>query len=221
MTPTAERFTTVGDVLDRLGGVEPGRVRVRPEPGTATEADLLALAGGTRRYELVDGVLVEKPMSEIASYLAGELLFLLRSFLALHDLGYLTPADGAKRLSAGLVRVPDVAFIRWSRLRTPGVIPDEAIASLAPDLAVEILSPSNTAGEMRRKVGDYLDAGVCLVWIIDPRARTCTVHQRGEAPRVLGVADTLDGGALLPGLAIPLSVLFTRLPAASPRRRRG
>jgi Uma2 family endonuclease len=220
MSRTASHsFTTLGEVLEHLGGVEPTRVRLRPEPGTANERDLLALAGGPHRYELVDGVLVEKPMSELASYLALELSYFLRAFLARHDLGYLTGADGARRLMRGLVRIPDVSFVRWERLPRRGLVPDEPIAALAPDLAVEVLSPSNTAGEMRRKLKDYFLATTQAVWVIDPKGRTVTVYDAPDKSTRFSEEETLTGGSLLPGFELPLRELFAKVPSAGSKKK--
>src|SRR3954447_8045792 len=92
-----KRFDNMAEVLEQLGGIEPYRVRLDPPPGTATEGDLLAVSERTGRlYELVDGTLVEKVMGEEESFVGGELLWLLRNYLAQHDRGYLTPADGGK-----------------------------------------------------------------------------------------------------------------------------
>lgn len=114
------------------------------------------------------------------------------------------------RLFPGLVRIPDVAFASWSRL--PGrTVPTEPIPDLVPDLAVEVLSVSNTPREMERKLGEYFAAGVCLVWLIDPRQRTVQVFDAPSTSRTLQASDHLDGGSVLPGLAIPVADLFADL----------
>lgn len=221
MSRTASHsFTTMGELLEHLGGIDPARVRLRPEPGTATEKDLLALAREPRRYELIDGVLVEKPMSQLASFLACELIFLLRSFLSRHDLGFLTGPDGARRLLAGLVRIPDVSFVRWERVPRRGVVPDEPISGLFPDLAVEVLSPSNTPGEMRGKLKEYFLAGTKCVWVLDPMARSVTVYEAPDRPHLVGEDGALTGGALLPGFEMTLRELFARVPPAEPKPRK-
>jgi Uma2 family endonuclease len=212
----AVRFETFKDFFRNLGGISPGRVRFTPPPGKATEADLIRLNEKKERlYELVDGTLVEKVMGLGEAGLAAELIFLLRSYLQGNDLGMLSAPDGPMRLFQGLVRLPDVAFIRWDRLPVPGEYPREPIGGLAPDLAVEILSPSNTRGEMKRKVREYFLAGVRLVWLIDPPKRTVTVHTSPDETRTLTEEQTLDGGDVLPGLALPLSQVFARVPRAT------
>jgi Uma2 family endonuclease len=107
----------------------------------------------------------------------------------------------------GKVRLPDTGFISWDRL--PGrEAPTDPILDLAPDLAVEILSKSNTKAEMKRKLREYFEAGVRLVWLIDPKTRTILVHTSSKASTKLAVGQSLDGGDVLPGFALPLAELF-------------
>jgi Uma2 family endonuclease len=155
-------------------------------------------------------VLVEKPMGYGESLLAVYLIVLLDGFVRPRNLGLVTAPDGTMRLWAGRVRIPDVAFTSWDRIpgrrRPPQPIPD-----LAPDLAIEVLSRSNTRAEMRLKRQDYFAAGVCLVWEVDPEARTVSVYTAPEGPTVLTEADTLDGGTVLAGFTLPLRDLFAEL----------
>ena len=210
---TEDTIETVAGVLQRLGGISPDRVRIKPPIGTATEADLIA---STRRdgrlCELVDGILVEKVMGYGESLLAGLLLSLLRAFVYPRKLGLVSGPDGMMRLFPGLVRMPDVAFVSWDRI--PGRrVPQEPIAGFAPDLAVEILSRSNTPAEMARKRQEYFSAGASLVWLIDPLARTVTVftHRDPAQSAVLGEGDTLEGDTLLAGFSLPLGDYFGEL----------
>jgi Uma2 family endonuclease len=175
LTPTVPA-ETVADLLVYLGDIPPARIRLRPPPGTATEQDVLDVQARTDRLcELVDGVLVEKAMGFRESFLAITLSAILWGFVQPRKLGVVTGADGMMRLASGLVRIPDVAFVSWERL--PGRrIPSEPIPHLAPDLAVEVLSPGNTPGEMARKRQEYFAAGVQLVWIVDPVTRTVAVY---------------------------------------------
>src|SRR5690348_3901924 len=109
--------STLADALKQLGGISPRRVRMNPAPGTATERDLLAILDHTNRLcELVDGILVEKPMSTLESCLAGLIIRFLGNFVEEHDLGIVTAPDGTLRLMPGLVRIPNVAFISWNQL---------------------------------------------------------------------------------------------------------
>jgi Uma2 family endonuclease len=160
--------------------------------------------------ELVVGVLVEKAVGLIESAMAGLVLELLRAFAVPRNLGIVTGPDGTMELMAGLVRIPDVAFTNWDRL--PGRrYPTAAIPQLAPNLAVEVLSRSNTPGEMAVKRQDYFAAGVELVWEIDPRTRTVVVYTSPAQATTLGSGDTLDGGSVLPGFTLPVQELFAEL----------
>jgi Uma2 family endonuclease len=211
MTATATTIDTLADLLTQLGGIAPARVRFRPLPGTATEKDVLDVqAREDRLCELVDGVLVEKGMGFLESYLAGALIEILRGFVKPRRLGLVTAPDGMVRLAPGLVRIPDVAFVSWARL--PGRrVPREPIPDLVPDLAVEVLSESNTADEMARKRREYFAAGVRLVWQVAPLTRTVEVYTASEQVTVLHEEDTLEGGAVLPGFALPLREFFAEL----------
>jgi Uma2 family endonuclease len=211
---------TVADLLEKLGGVPPERVRLKPLPGTATEEDLIAIQDReNRNCELIDGVLVEKPLGYLGSALAVWISYLLQTFLTQNDLGNLAGESGSTRLMPGLVRIPDVSFISWDRL--PGrMIPSEPILGLAPDLAVEVLSPSNAKREMDLKVREYFLAGVRLVWLVDPRKRTVRVCTAPDQSVRLTEGQALDGGDVLPGLRLPLREVFARTPKARPGKKR-
>jgi Uma2 family endonuclease len=206
--PTAE---TIADLLRDLGDVPPERVRMKPPPGTATEQDAVDLADRQKRFcEFVDGVLVEKPMSELReASLAVLIATYLNIFILPRKLGRVFGPDGMMRLRPGLVRIPDVSFL--SRSALPGKIPDVSILGLAPNLAVEVLSKSNTRREMARKRQEYFAAGTKLVWEFDAKSRTVDVYTGPEEFITLKENQVLDGGSVLPGLSISLSELFGHL----------
>lgn len=211
-----DSITTMTELLERLGNIPLYRVRLRPLPGTATEGDLLRVAAQEDRLcELVDGMLVEKGMGFRESILAVVLASVLRAFVVPRNLGLVSGPDGTMRLFAGLVRIPDVAFFSWACL-PGGRVPTEAIPDLAPDLAVEVLSASNTLGEMARKRREYFAAGVRLVWEIDQEARTVEVYSAPDDPVVLTQEQTLDGGDVLPGFTLSLRELFAELDRQGP-----
>jgi Uma2 family endonuclease len=203
---------TVDELLHQLGDVPASRVRIHPSPGHATVQDVIDVHENERRLcELVDGTLVEKPMGYRESMIAGALIAFIRAFVIPRNLGIVTGESGMMKLFAGLVRIPDVAFASWDRL-PGGKVPSEPVPLLAPDLAVEILSPSNTAQEMSRKRGEYFDAGVRLVWIIDLDDRTASVYTAADqTPVVIGESQSLGGGDVLPGFVLPLRELFAEL----------
>lgn len=163
-----------------------------------------------RLCELVEGVLLEKVMGWTESTLAVLLAGLLNAHVIPRNLGFVTGADGATELMPDLVRIPDVAFINWDRL--PGRRrPTAPVPRMVPNLAVEVLSPSNTPGEMAAKRRDYFAAGVERVWQVDPGTRTVTVYTAPTQFATLSMADTLDGEAIVPGFHLPVATLFAEL----------
>lgn len=203
---------TFADLQQRLGDIPLGRIRMDPPPGTATPADVVRIqAKDGVLCELVDGVLVEKVMGYQESVLAAWILSLLGDFVRKHNLGFIAGEAGTMEVLPDLVRIPDISFLAWDRL--PGrKIPREPIPKLAPNLAVEVLSDSNTPAEMKRKRRDYFEAGVDLVWEIDPETRSVVVWTSVRKSKTLADSeDTLDGGAVLPGFSTTLRELFKEL----------
>ncbi len=206
--PIAHR--TIADLLKSLGGIPASRVLLAPTPGTATKRDVIAIHRREGRLcELVDGTLVEKTMGFEESGVAFALIYFLGDFLRRHNLGIATGPDGTLLLTTGLLRIPDVAFISWDRL-PDRKRPTQPIPKVNLDLAVEVLSKSNTKAEMNRKLLEYLDAGVLLVWLIDPRDRTIRVYRSATDVVTLTEADVLDGGDVLPGFRLPVAELFAQ-----------
>src|SRR5712691_884174 len=204
-------LVTLADLLRRLGGVPPDRVRFDPLPGLATEADVLELAERDGILcELIDGVLVEKAMGFRESYLAMALVQWLRDFVVARNLGIVTGPDGMMRLFPGLVRIPDVAFVAWDRCPNRRV-PQEPIPDLAPNLAIEVLSESNTKGEMQVKCGEYFAAGAELVWLVDLKSRSVAVFTNPDTSVLREDDATLDGGHVLPGFQLSVRDLFAEL----------
>jgi Uma2 family endonuclease len=212
MATSPETFAELATFLADFGDIPPERILLRPLPGTATEADLIALLDGPRKRlcELVDGVLVEKPVGAAESLLGATVLRLLGNFVEERDLGLTFGADAPFRLLPGLVRMPDVSFVSWARLPDER-LPDEALAPVAPDLAVEVLSPSNTKKEMQRKLRDFFLAGVREAWLIYPKTQTAEVYTAPDKKRRIARTGTLDGGAIIPGFRLPLADLFARM----------
>jgi Uma2 family endonuclease len=209
----AEESGDLAELLARLGDIPPFRVRLHPPPGQATEADLLAALEAPRKRicELVDGVLVEKAMGFREAGLAAYIITLLVNHVRPRKLGIVAGADGMVRLWPGRVRIPDVCFVARERL-PGGKMPKAPIPDLAPDLAIEILSASNTRREMRLKRADYFAAGVRLVWEIDPDARTARRYlSADEEPVALGAAETLSAAPVLPEFHLALGELFAEL----------
>ena len=166
---------TAGDVEGWLPGFPVDRIRVSPTPGTATEQDILDVERQTGQIcELIDGTLVDKVMASLESMLAAEIIIHIGAYLQTRDLGIVLGADGYLKLLPDQVRAPGVSFIRWERF-PDHKLPKAAIYDVAPDLAVEVLSESNTVAEMNRKLRDYFKAGTSMVWYVDPPTRTALV----------------------------------------------
>ncbi|MEM6798838.1 MAG: Uma2 family endonuclease [Planctomycetota bacterium] len=176
----ATGFSNLAELQQAIGGVPLDRIRMVPPPGSAALADAISADKMSEPIcELVDGVLIEKAVGYRESLLAATLIQLLGDFVRKHDLGLLAGADAISEYYAGCVRAPDVSFVSWGRL--PGrQVPDNPIPDLVPDLAVEIVSSSNTAAEMDRKLADFKQGGVRVVWLIDPRKEIarCTSETR-------------------------------------------
>jgi Uma2 family endonuclease len=200
---------TVADLLKRLGNIPPERVRLYPAPGTATEEDVIRVLDREKRpCELVEGTLVEKPMGTEESIIAGLILTYLNNFVRPRKLGVVTGEAGTLKLFPGMVRIPDVAFISWDRL--PGrKRPTVPIPLVAPDLAVEVLSASNTKLEIDRKLREYFSAGVRMVWVVDPKKRIAQIYTSARRSKRITEKQSLDGGSVLPGFVLPLKELFT------------
>jgi Uma2 family endonuclease len=174
----------------------------------ATEKDVVKIRDRERRlFELVNGVLVEKVMGYWESVLAMELARLLGNFVKRRQLGTLAGEAGMLRLSPGLVRIPDLSFVSRARLARRRRA-REPVLSLAPDLAIEVLSEGNTPGEIARKVREYFASGCRLVWSVDPRARTVAVYTSPDDVILLTERQTLTGGDVLPGFRLRLQSLF-------------
>ena len=212
---TIPTITTLAEKLEELGRVPADRIFFHPPPGTATKEDVVAVREDTRRIcELVDGILIEKAMGLYESVIASLLNRILGSFAEDNDLGIVAGEAGMMQLAPGLVRIPDVSFISWDRFPNRK-LPRDPVPHLAPDLAVEVPSQSNTAKEMERKRRDYFNAGCRLVWITDPENRTVTVYTAIDQSEEIPEDGTLDGGDVLPGFSLSVSEWFERAGAVN------
>lgn len=160
------------------------------------------------RLELSRGRVVREPRPGARhGVVATELIFRMETWARGRGLGRTVAVTGfLLSVDPPTVRGPDVAFISVGNLPPQG--PARGFWKGAPDLAVEVLSPSNSAAEIQGKVLEYLDAGARLVWVIDPETRTATVYRSRAEIRLLTGADSLDGGDVLPGFRLPLAELF-------------
>jgi Uma2 family endonuclease len=201
---------TIAELLDSLGGIPAHRVLLRPTPGEATEEDVSAALVEPRKRicELIDGVLVEKAVGGRESLLASFLSRRMGEVVDRDGLGVILGEAGFFRLEGKQLRAPDVSFIPWSELGGEE-IPEEAYWSVAPALAVEVLSRDNTVAEIDRKIVEFFAAGTKLFWVIDPSDRVARVYTSPKRFKLLYESGVLDGGKVLPGFKLPLADLFT------------
>jgi Uma2 family endonuclease len=175
-----------------------------------TEADLFNVVDDSCRHELIAGLIVSEPFpTPRHDRTFRQLLRLLGDFVEARGLGEVFGETGfVLARDPDTVRGPDLSFVSRERLAN---FDDARFFLGAPDLAVEILSPSNRGGEMHAKVADYLAAGARLVWVVDPRRKSVTTYRTLLAPRRLELGDSVDGEDVLPGLMIPLDAIFRAL----------
>jgi Uma2 family endonuclease len=168
----------------------------------ATEEDLLAMPNDGQKYELVDGEIRVSPAGDRHSVIALELASRLLAFVKEHQLGHVMGADAGFRLPSKNVRSPDVSFVASGRF--PGDKPPADFGNVAPDLAVEVLSPHDRARHVLDKVGEYIEAGVRLIWVIDPGHQRAVIYRSLSDVRELGPEGILDGEDVLPGFRCAL-----------------
>jgi len=173
-----------------------------------TAEEVAAMPESAGRFELVRGAL--RPMMA-PLYDHGFVVIRFGSrldrFASEHDLGdVVTEVGFVLERNPDTLLLPDLAFIRADR--RPSTAERQHTLEMAPDLAVEVLSPTNTANEIAEKVETYLRAGVRLVWLVNPARQTVTVHTPDHVARTLFADDTLDGGDVLPGFSVRVGELF-------------
>jgi Uma2 family endonuclease len=172
----------------------------------ATEADLLRTPKDGRKYELVDGEIRVSPAGNWHEFIGSNLLGVLRAFVIERQLGFVLGSSAGFRLPGGNVRSPDVSFVANGRY--PDNKPSQGYPDFGPDLAVEILSPDDRPRDVLDKVGEYLQAGVRAVWVIDPRKRRAVVHRSLSEVVVVESDGVLEGEDVVPGFRCPLAEIL-------------
>ncbi|MDX2078135.1 MAG: Uma2 family endonuclease [bacterium] len=160
-------------------------------------------------FELNHGEIVEMaPPATIHSYIVMRLSKSLCNFVDENDLGFVFGDNTGYVLSKWRLVLPDVSFVAKGRLNFP--LPD--LISVAPDLAVEVISPSNTHREMTNKMEDYLTYGTKMVWFVYPEDKVVDVIRKtedgGSYKRRYGVNDTLTGEDVIPNFSLPVVKIF-------------
>ncbi|MCU0542835.1 MAG: Uma2 family endonuclease [Oscillatoriaceae cyanobacterium Prado104] len=177
-----------------------------------TDAEFMALDRDGHRYELVNGELIDMGNSGAKhGYICSILMILLGGYVRLQNLGAMFDSSTAFKMKSGNKRSPDISFMAKERLQGLDEMPDGFLEG-APDLAVEILSPSNTVEEIDSKLVEYFENGAHLVWVIQPKQKYILVYRSAEEPdRLLKSVDSLDGEEIVPGFTLPVADLFQKL----------
>jgi Uma2 family endonuclease len=178
-------------------------------PTLATADELLMMPDDGFRYELVKGEIRRMPPagSEHGS-ITVNITVPLAQFVKANGLGVVFGAETGFKIASDpdTVRAPDLAFVRRERIPEGGI--PQGYWPGAPDLAVEVISPSDTYTEVEEKVDDWLAAGTCMVLVLNPRTRTVTIYTSHTDVVRLTASDTLDGGEVLPGFTCRVAELF-------------
>ena len=169
-----------------------------------TEAEFICLPDDGRKWELVDGEATEVPAGHQHDVFVINIGAMLKPFA--RGRGYVSGSSAGFRMASGNIRSPDVSFMRKERLSAGG--PSKGFEDFAPDLAIEIISPSERPEDMADKVAEYFGAGAEQVWHLFPETKHVTVYLSPFATAEFRPGDTLDAGDLLPGFSCQVEELF-------------
>ncbi len=177
-----------------------------------TDRAFMALPDDGHHYEVVQGELIDMGNSgALHGYICSSLMILLGGHVRLQNLGAMFDSSTAFKMKNGNKRSPDISFFAKERLQGMTELPTGFLEG-APDLAVEVLSPSNTVEEIDDKIVEYFENGARLIWVINPRQQYILVYRSAQAPdRLLKSADTLSGEDVIPEFSLPVADLFQKL----------
>jgi len=175
-----------------------------------TEEELQALPDDGHDFELVNGELVMSPKNNFQhEEICADLMTTMRAFAKAKRLGVVLGSNAGCWMRSRNCRAPDICFLTKARLKEIGFTRGtRKFLPVAPDLAVEILSPSNTRAEIDARLQDFFASGAQLVWIIDPENQSAEVCHSLTRRRLIGRRGSLDGEKLLPGFRFPIADLF-------------
>jgi Uma2 family endonuclease len=176
-----------------------------------TDETFMALPSDGGRYELVDGELKDVGNSgmehgNIGAYLGG----LIELYVRPRKLGVTCDSSTAFTMKSGNKRSPDVSFVTKERLQGLKRLP-KGFFQGSPDLAVEVISPSNTFEEIHSKLVEYFESGSQLVWVVNPDEQSVLVYHQPQPDKLLKLTDNLEGEDIIPGFTLPVVELFTEL----------
>jgi Uma2 family endonuclease len=160
--------------------------------------------------ELVDGELLEREMGQEADWIASSIIFFLASFVRERNLGMINGGQGSYQIfpdDPNKVRIPDVSFTKKERIAKDG--PAKGHGRVAPDLAIEVVSPNDKPKYISNKIRDFQAAGIPLIWIVYPETQTVEIHRIDGSTSRLQVGEFLEGEDVLPGFHIEVAALFT------------
>ncbi len=185
-------------------------VTLEPRKKVWTEEELQSLPDDGFIHEVVDGELVMSPKNNFEhENICGRLFAALREFNRKERLGLVVDSSAGYWMANRNCRAPDISFIPKERLHQLGFSPKaRKFFPGAPDLAVEVLSPNNTRGEIEAHLRDFFSSGTQLAWIINPNAESVEVCHSLTQRALLGAGGELDGEQLLPGFRYPVGDLF-------------
>lgn len=189
-------------------------VDLEPDPGAVAACDepevrVARKVEDRKGHEFLNGQWVEKPMSMRAGVVGASILTALSVHVRPRRLGLVFNPDGAYRLPgspSGRIRKPDVSFVATDHL--PADRDEDGSWPIAPDLAVEVISPNEEAQDAEQKLDEYLRAGVRLVWVAYLPTRNIWAYRPDGTARRYRAEDTLTGEDVLPGFAVPVAELF-------------
>ena len=170
-----------------------------------TDEELLSLPKDGNKREVLDGELIMSPASWDHEEIASELLTVLRSFVKGHGLGTVLGSNLGCRMASGDLLCPDVSFVARGRL---GEVNHTGFFEGAPDLVVEVLSPSDTVERLHRKIQQYFANGTRVAWLVSPFERTVTVYHSDRPDTLLREQDRIYGESILPGFSLRVAELF-------------
>lgn len=171
-----------------------------------TPDDLLTIPKDGNKYELVDGEIKMSPAGMRHEEVTTRLIKLLMDFLNDNRIGKVYASSVGFILPNGNLRSPDVSFVRSEKL--PGGKSPVGFGEMIPDLVIEVLSPSDVPRDVADKIGDYLSAGVPLVWLVDPGNQSVTVYRSLTETAVFHSSQAVSAEPILPGFTCRVAAIF-------------
>jgi Uma2 family endonuclease len=172
----------------------------------ATIDDLLKCPKDGRKYELVDGEILVSPAGFQHAQIVARIVHIIATFLEAHPMGQVCADNLGINFPNGNLRSPDVTFVRNEKV--PVGKAAEAFAEFIPDLAVEVLSPPDSLKEVGEKIGEFLECGVPVVWLVDPERQTVTIYRSLSQTEQLSSKDIITAEPILPGFSCSVSRFF-------------